>query len=304
MFYTEFFHLFRLPFMDTNTLQAFLAVAATGSFSKAADQLFLTQSAVSKRVALLEEQLDSKLFDRIGRSVSMTEAGTALLPRAKDILLQLDDAKRLISNLNAGEITGKFKLAASHHISLHRLPPFLKRYAETCPKVELDLEFAESEVAYEGVLKGDLELALITLSPEPDPNICSEIIWDDVLRYVVAKDHPLARCNAISLEQLTQVNAILPGSNTFTRSLVETLFQQYELELNVSMSTNYLDTIRMMVSIGLGWSLLPDRLVNDDLCVLNIIDSEPVHRHLGIIYHRNRTLSNAAKYLVEMLRSS
>ncbi|WP_415891815.1 LysR family transcriptional regulator [Neptuniibacter sp. PT8_73] len=289
--------------MDTNTLQAFLAVAATGSFSKAADQLFLTQSAISKRIALLEDQLNSKLFDRIGRTVTMTEAGTALLPRAKDILLQLDDAKRLISNLNAGEITGNFKLAASHHISLHRLPPLLKQYTEACPKVELDLEFAESEIAYEGVLRGDLELALITLSPEPDSSIHSEIIWDDVLRYVVAKDHPLAGCNTISLEQLTQVNAILPGSNTFTRSLVEKLFQQHALELNVSMSTNYLDTIRMMVSIGLGWSLLPDSLVNDDLCVLDVTDSEPVHRNLGIIYHRNRTLSNAANYLVEMLRN-
>lgn len=110
--------------MDTHTLQAFLAVAEQQSFSKAAERLFLTQSAVSKRIAQLEEQLDSKLFDRIGRTVSMTEAGQALLPRARDILLQFDDARRAISNLNAGEITGELSLAASHHISLHRLPLF------------------------------------------------------------------------------------------------------------------------------------------------------------------------------------
>lgn len=289
--------------MDTNTLQAFLAVATSNSFSKAADQLYLTQSAISKRIALLEEQLNSKLFDRIGRTVSLTEAGEALLPRAKDILLQLDDAKRAIGNLAGGEITGNLSLAASHHISLHRLPPLLKQFNQECPTVELDLQFAESEIAYEGVLKGDLELALITLSPEPDPSIHSEIIWDDLLMYVVANDHPLAPNKKIKLEELTHYNAILPGSNTFTRTLVEQLFLQHDLALNVTMSTNYLDTIRMMVHIGLGWSLLPQSLVDKNLTVLNVVDSEPVHRNLGIIFHRNRTLSNAANYLVNILKS-
>lgn len=287
--------------MDTNTLQAFLTVADTGSFSKAAETLYLTQSAVSKRIATLEEQIDSKLFDRIGRTVSLTEAGEALLPRARDILLQLDDAKRVISNLTQGSVTGHLSLAASHHISLHRLPPLLRSFSQSCPEVDLDLRFAESEVAYDGVLRGELELALITLAPQPDPNICSEIIWDDLLHYVVADDHPLASREEVSLQELTGFNAILPGSNTFTRELVKQLFEQHQLELNVSMSTNYLDTIRMMVSIGLGWSLLPESLIADGLKIIKV-DAEPVRRYLGIIYHRNRTLSNAANYLVEMLR--
>ncbi|MGH1432254.1 MAG: LysR family transcriptional regulator [Neptuniibacter sp.] len=289
--------------MDTSTLQAFLAVAESGSFSKAASQLYLTQSAVSKRIALLEEQLGSKLFDRIGRSISVTEAGNELLPRARDILLQFDDAKRAINNISSGEIMGTLSFAASHHISLHRLPNYLRRFSEECPDVELDLRFEESEVAYEGVLKGDLELALITLSPDPDENIHSEIIWDDLLQYVVSEDHPLATSNEITLAELTAYNAILPGANTFTRSLVEQLFDQHDLSLNVTMSTNYLDTIHMMVSIGLGWSLLPESLVGD-LKVLKVVDSEPVHRNLGIIFHRNRTLSKAANHLAEILKSA
>lgn len=289
--------------MDTSTLQAFLAVAESGSFSKAASQLYLTQSAVSKRIALLEEQLGSKLFDRIGRSISVTEAGNELLPRARDILLQFDDAKRAINNISSGEIMGTLSFAASHHISLHRLPNYLRRFSEECPDVELDLRFEESEVAYEGVLKGDLELALITLSPDPDENIHSEIIWDDLLQYVVSEDHPLATSNEITLTELTAYNAILPGANTFTRSLVEQLFDQHHLSLNVTMSTNYLDTIHMMVSIGLGWSLLPESLVGD-LKVLKVVDSEPVHRNLGIIFHRNRTLSKAANHLAEILKSA
>ncbi len=287
--------------MDTSALQAFISVARLASFSKAADQLYLTQSAISKRIALLEQQLDCRLFDRIGRTVSLTEAGQTLLPRAMQVLVELDDARRALDNLS-GNVTGTLSLATSHHISLHRLPPLLQQFTETYPEVKLDLHFAESEVAYEGVLKGELELALITLSPDPDSNIHSELIWEDQLNYVVSPTHPLSQATELQLAELTAYPAILPSSNTFTRQLVEALFAEHKLKLDVSMSTNYLDTIRMMVSIGLGWSLLPESLITPDLRVLPV-NATPVMRPLGAIVHRNRTLSNAANKLLEILRS-
>lgn len=289
--------------MDSQTLKTFMVVAESQSFSKAASKLFLTQSAISKRIALLEEQLDCRLFDRIGRQVSMTEAGMALLPRAREILLQLEDTQRLISNLSSDSVTGRLSLAASHHISLHRFPPILKKFTNTYPNVELDLGFTESEVAYDKVLKGELELALITLSPNPDANIHSKIIWNDPLEYVVSINHSLSTPAQIQLEDLTKFNAILPDSNTFTRSLIENMFQQHKLELSVTMSTNYLDTIRMMVSIGLGWSILPRSLIDDNFRILNVVNSESINRQLGIIFHRNRTLSRAANCLVQLLQS-
>jgi DNA-binding transcriptional LysR family regulator len=285
--------------MDTHTLQAFVCVAQTGSFSQAATQLFLTQSAVSKRISLLEEQLATRLFDRIGRHISLTETGRALLPRANHILLELDDTRRMIGNLS-GEVQGPLSLAASHHISLHRLPPILKAYRERYPAVTLQLKFDESERAFEDILKGDLELALITLSPSPHSSLHSQAIWQDPLRYVVARDHPLADKSALSLQELTHFSAILPGSNTFTRALVTEQFARRGLTLDVGMSTNYLDTIRMMVSIGLGWSLLPESVIDDDLKILELGEA-PIVRQLGYIHHRDRTLSNAARQFVEML---
>jgi len=286
--------------MDTHTLQAFVTVAESKSFSVAAEKLFLTQSAVSKRIAQLESQLDARLFDRIGRSVKLTEAGQTLLPKAHTILLQLDDAKRSIRNL-PGTVSGTLSLAASHHISLHRLPPILQSYSKEFPDVDLNLRFDESEKAYDGILRGELELALITLAPQPDENIRSTKIWQDKLRYVVASDHPLAQKDKISLAELQLYSAILPDSNTFTHQIVARQFAIEGLDLTVEMSTNYLDTIRMMVSIGLGWSLLPETMIDPSLTVLNT-DSEVISRDLGYIYHRNRTLSNAAQKLVEILK--
>ena len=288
--------------MDSNSLQAFVTVADKESFSLAAEQLFLTQSAISKRIALLEEQLDSKLFDRIGRKVSLTEAGNTLLPQARQILRQLQDAKRSLHDLQ-GQVSGNLSMAASHHISLHRLPPVLRRFTKECPEVDLDLRFDASEIAYEGVLKGDLELALITLSPQPHKQIHAQKVWDDPLRYVVSPDHPLAGKSSVSLAELTAYNAILSGSATFTRQIAAQQFSHPELRLKTAMSTNYLDTIRMMVTIGLGWSLLPDTMINRDLSVLNV-DAPPVSRQLGYISHKERTLSKAAQRFIEMLEAN
>lgn len=109
--------------MDLANLSAFIAIAETGSFSGAGERLHLTQPAISKRIAGLEQQLDVRLFDRLGREVTLTEAGRALLPRAYQILNVLDDTRRALTNLT-GEVSGRLTLATSHHIGLHRLPRF------------------------------------------------------------------------------------------------------------------------------------------------------------------------------------
>lgn len=285
--------------MDTQTLSAFVAVAESGSFSLAGEQLFLTQPAISKRIFNLEEQMGTRLFDRIGRSVSLTEAGVALLPRAKQLLLEFEDTRRLINNLS-DRVSGRLSLATSHHISLHRLPPTLRQFSKQYPEVSLDLTFTESERAYEDILNGTVELAIITLSPDPNPQIAQQTIWTDELRYTVAIDHPLADADEVTLPVLNDYQAILPSRNTFTRQLVEHHFTQQGLGLNVIMSTNNFDTIRMMVSIGLGWSLLPDTLIDDSVKTL-ALSSAPLRRPLGLIYHRQRTLSNAAQAFIQLL---
>ena len=260
----------------------------------------MTQSAVSKRIAQLEEQLAVRLFDRIGRQVNLTEAGTTLLPLAEKILAEFEDARRQLSNLS-GEISGRLSVGASHHISLHRLPNTLKAFNQRFPDVELDLRFYESEVAYEAVVRGDIELALITLSPESDSRIRSEVLWIDKLYYTVAAEHPLTKKSKPTLETINSYPGILPAPDTFTTRIVQHQLAQQGLTPRINISTNYLDTIRMMVRVGLGWSVLPETLINDDLVILN--PNQPaIERPLGYIYHRDRTLSNAARELVAMLK--
>jgi|TARA_R110000822_G_scaffold159476_19_gene299376 DNA-binding transcriptional LysR family regulator len=286
--------------MDTQLLEAFIAVAETGSFSIAADRIHVTQPAVSKRIALLEEQLNCRLFDRIARTVTLTEAGDALLPRANQILREIADTTQAINDLS-GDISGRLRLAISHHIGLHRLPPILKRFTQEHPDVTIDVDFMDSEKAYEGILQGRFEVAAITLAPEPHPKIEAKTIWPDPLVFMISDDHPLLKEVNPTLGNLRNYPAILPGLGTYTGRMTRALFEQQSVPLPPTMTTNYLETIKMMVSIGLGWSLLPESMLEPGIRAVPIAGVH-IQRELGYIHHREKSLSNAAKAFINLLQ--
>jgi len=287
--------------MDIPNLNAFIAVADTGSFSEASELLYLTQPAISKRVSSLEDELDIQLFDRIGRRVTLTEAGTALLVRARNILQQVEDSKRAIQNLS-GHVAGKLSIGTSHHIGLHRLPPVLREFTHTYPEVELDLHFMDSEEACHAIEHGELEMGIVTLPLKPAKVLQTCEVWPDPLDIVVNRSHPLASQKKISPKLLSAHAAILPTRGTYTRQIFEQTMKKHHLELQVGLSTNYLETIKMMVSVGLGWSVLPRSMLDKELTTLDIKDIK-LERKLGIVWHSGHTLSNAANAMSKILRA-
>ena len=287
--------------MDTQNLRAFLLVAESGSFSKAAKRLHLTQPAVSKRIAQLEAQLNVSLFDRIGRRISTTEAGEALLPHARAVHLEMQAAQQSVRDL-AGEVRGRLRLATSHHIGLHRLPPLLSFFSKAFPAVQLDIDFMDSEKAYELTLQGEVELAVVTLAPSSIANIVTRPIWLDPLDFMVQQGTQLTRKKALGLKELSQHPAILPGLNTYTGQIVKSLFDQRSLPIQIAITTNYLETIRMMASVGLGWTVLPRSMRDPSLATLPIRGAR-IERTLGAIHHEGRSLSRAAQAFIEALES-
>jgi len=288
--------------MDIQNLDAFLLVAETGSFSHAAEKLHLTQPAVSKRVSLLEQQLGADLFDRIGRNITLTESGRALLPHARAVQQALQAARQSVRDL-AGEVGGRLRLATSHHIGLHRLPPVLSDFSRAYPGAQLDIDFLDSEQAYDLIMQGKAELAVVTLAPSNDAKLVTLPIWPDPLDFMVARHHPLAAKGRLSLRALGGHPAVLPGLNTYTGQIVARLFEQHQVSLQVSMATNYLETIRMMASVGLGWTVLPRSMADDSLVTLQP-QGISISRTLGILYHQGRSLSRAAQAFIEVVRAA
>ncbi len=286
--------------MDDATFQALVSVVDTLSFSEAARRLHLTQPAISKRIASLEAQLNIKLLERYGRKVRLTETGRELMPRIRQILDEMEGLRRqAVSRLP--EVSGTLLMGTSHHIGLYRLPPVLRAYRQRHPQAHLDLRFVDSEEAYAAVRRGDLELGLVTLPPTPDPSLLSIPVWQDELLFVAAPEHPLAaQAQGLSISDLAAWPALMPAPLTFTRQIVEAVFRDRKLRLQVDMTTHHLDTLRMMVGIGLGWSVLPASMVSTDLCILQV-DTPALRRELGIVRHPERTLSRAARAMQELL---
>ena len=291
--------------MDISAYKAFLAVSELGTFSKAAEVLYITQPAISKRIALLESQLGSKLFDRIGKRVMLNEAGKALLPIAARILQDMKESQRVIDNLN-GQVSGDLSLVTSHHIGLRRLPNTLKKFVEDYPQVRLDLAFMDSENACQKIEQGNYELGVVTLPLNNSKRLELTPLWNDPLTIAVSPDHPLVKIannKEISLKELAKHSAILPAIATYTRSVIEKPVIQKHGALDVILETNYLETIRMMVSIGLGWSALPRAMLGSDLHEIKVKGLK-IERSLGIVKHANRSLSNAGKAFITILKDT
>ncbi len=300
--------------MDIPSIETFLSVAKKQSFSLTAESMYLTQPAISKRIASLERELNCKLFDRIKKKIILTEAGRLFLPRAQNIINELKAGKSSLAEMG-GIISGELSMATSHHIGLHHLPPVLKQYVNEYPRVNLKLDFMDSESACLAVENAEIEVAVITLPNEPVLYLNQVRIWDDPMIIAIHNDHPLLKSivsnksykktndlvfNKKYLEELSQYPAILPEKGTYTRELLDEYFQKFNLNPHIKLSNNYLETIKMMVSVGLGWSVLPKTLIDDTLTAVKTADFT-ASRALGIVTHKNRSLSPAAQKMVQLI---
>ncbi|MFT4727533.1 MAG: DNA-binding transcriptional LysR family regulator [Granulosicoccus sp.] len=289
--------------MDFPSLKAFVAVAEAGSFSRAAERLFMTQPAISKRIASLEDDLGTALFDRLGRTIQLTEAGEKFLISTRRILTDIEISREEVVSLSS-EVSGRLRLATSHHVGIHRLPPILKAFTQTYPQVELDLLFMDSELACADVASGLIELAVITLPENLEGTLLTQLVWPDPLNIVCAADHPmlieLGETGTFTPQQLQQYKAVLPARGTVTRTILLDALKPFNVNVETSLETNYLETIKMMVSVGLGWSALPLSMIDDGMRAVPI-PSLSMQRQLGSVRLKGRTLSRAALAFLELL---
>lgn len=281
--------------MDAHLLEAFVTVIDQGSFSEAAERLYLTQPAISKRLSALENLTGNRLIDRSNRKIQLTDAGARLLPHARRIIDEVHNAKLALSD-RRGTVSGKLSVIASHHIGLHHLPAWLRRMNREFPEVSLELKFMDSESALEMMEKRTAELAFVTLSESMGPSFQVEARWEDDMAFVVSPEHPLASLETPTLADLARYDALLPEAGTATYRSVSRLFLDEGLALQLQMPTNYLETIKVMAGVGLGWSVLPVNMLDQTLVRLPM--SYQVSRLLGGIGLKGRSLSPQAKALL------
>ncbi|MGM0517175.1 MAG: LysR family transcriptional regulator [Pseudomonadota bacterium] len=268
--------------LDTQQLLTFLAVAESGSFSGAAARLHVSQPAISKRVALLEQRLGLPLFDRLGQRVVLTYQGERLLPAIRAMQRSLDDIVTVAaSGSEAG--AGRLSLALSHYCGLHLLPAALERFSARFPDVLLDLSFHDSERAIEAVRNGEAALAYATLPPRVADGVVTHPLQEETMVPMIARRHRDAAPDDDVLRHGRRLPLILPARATSTRAAIDRWLDDCRLSPPATIEINQLDSIAVLAATGVGWALLPETFLRQDLVPLACPACSPPVRRLGRI---------------------
>ena len=208
--------------MDLRQLEILRAVAQTGSFTSAGEQLHLSQSAVSRQILLLEEELNEQLFLRLGRKIRITPAGTTLLGLSQRMFDDLEQTRASILETQRS-VTGTLRLVGGMTVCLYVFPPLLKAFRKDHPAVDVKLMPGATPRLIRQLRSGTADLGLLTL-PVDDPALVSVPVMREELLLVTAPQHPLARKKQVTPQDLARQSFVLYESGSGTRKAIEEFF--------------------------------------------------------------------------------
>lgn len=243
----------------TDQLLAVITVARLGSFTKAAQELDLSQPALSRQVMGLERSLGVKLFERVGRAVRLTSGGEELVSRAGPLLEELS---RVTSNLstNNGTSAGRVRLGASESVAVNALPSILRPYLMANRRLNFRLICRTSDRLPEMVANGELDVAVCAVEFDP-PGLTCKRLWDEELVLVLPVNHP---SRSRSIDSYTNEEFILLPPSTVTRRLLDRALADKGVELKVALEHDSPEVIKSMVLAGLGLAILPEPCVRKE----------------------------------------
>jgi LysR family hydrogen peroxide-inducible transcriptional activator len=289
--------------MELHQLRYFLAVAQTGSFSRAAERCHVSQPALSQQVSKLERGLRQRLFDRLGRRVVLTDAGRLLLDRAGAIVAAVDDTQlrlRDIKDLGGGRLA----VGVIPTVAPYLLPPALAWFVEHNPKVELCVQEDVTRNLLAATVAGDLDLALVAL-PTDDDRLQAEPLLTELLYLALPPGHRLARQRHITVEDLREEPFILLGEMHCLGEQILSFCRTNGCQPRIACRGAQLATIQALIELGQGVSLIPDmaRRVEsaNSPTYRRLADGKPT-RTIAAVWHRQRYHSAAAESFLESLR--
>lgn len=283
-------------------LRAFEAVYRRGKLAAAAQELGVTQSAVSVLIRQIEEILNTRLFDRTTRSLLRTQAADDAYGVAERILRDVSTLGSNFRDLTEGS-RGRVHLTATPATALTLLPKTVRRFAKRYANIQLIIDDCAPNQFLPHILSERTDLGL-GMPPADDADFVSQTLLTDVLQIVCASDHPLARKRAVPWAALKGVPLIAFRPGYGVRSLIDTTLLKAGIEPNVAHEAGFVDTAIWMAGAGLGVTILPSTLArlrtNRALAIRPLVEPT-VTRTLALITKRGRSLSPACRLFTEML---
>jgi DNA-binding transcriptional LysR family regulator len=283
-------------------LKVFAAVARHNSFTRAAEELFLTQPTVSMQVKQLSKAVGLPLFEQVGKKMFLTEAGKELYATCQDIFERLSRFEIAIADIK-GLKQGTLRLAVvttATYVIPRILGPFSQRY----PGIDISLTVTNHQYLLESIAGNQHDLYILSQPPE-EMDVQSHPFLENPLVVVASRQHPLTQQSSISLERLAQEPFIMREPGSGTRQAVQALFDSHQLPLRVKLDLGSNEAIKQAIAGGLGISVLSKHTLalegsQSPLTILDVVGF-PIQRHWYVVYPASKQLSIIANAFYEYL---
>jgi len=282
-------------------LRAFCFAASSGSISRAAERLFLSQPTVTLQIQALERNLDISLFERRGPSIKLTPQGEVLFRLAQPLVEGMDSLGESfhahMGNLESGELN----IAAGESTILYILPALMKKFAEAYPGIRLKLHNVTGRDGMTMLREDEADLAVGSMIDVPDDMVYQPMV--DYSPYLITpKGHPLAEKTSPSLAEISRYGLILPPRHLATWRIVELVFNQHNLRLNVSLEAGGWEVIKKYVEIGMGISIVTGVCLTgeEDLEHMSLEKHFPT-RSYGLVMRKGKYLTPQSECFISMM---
>lgn len=292
--------------MDVRQLEMFRAVAEAGSFTAASQRLHVSQSAISRQLKLLEEELGTLVLERTGRGVNVTPEGQILLSAANRIWRDMQEVVAQIGDTQKLQ-RGLVSLGGGMTVCLHVLPKLLKRFRTLYKNVDLRITTGSADHLLHSLRSHDVDLLLLTL-PIVGADLEVAPVLKEEMIVVTPRNHPLTRSRKCDAKDLARYPLILFERGSNTRKVIDDFFMSEQAPMNVVMETENVEIIKAMVQSGVGVTILPHGALQADLRQRRFgwarVRGEQLYRETGWVYlksaHRPRAIAEVLRVFAEM----
>jgi DNA-binding transcriptional LysR family regulator len=290
--------------MDFDQLTTFLEVAKLGNFSRAGEKVFRSQSAVSAQIRQLEQDYGTKLLDRSGKKVRLTDPGKVLFEYGMRLLALRDESMRAVVDQDKVP-RGVLALGANEATCLYVLPEAFEKYRRLYPEVQISIYRNFSRKILERIHDGMIDVGIATL-PVKSPRLMVKRIFRDRLMLMVSPSNPLAKMSAVPVSVAVEQPFLFPKAG-YTRQIMDKLFRPYQSRLRIAMELPSVAMIKTFVALGMGVSLISESFARNEqrsgeVRLVPLADVD-LWRELGLVYDQDRTLPRAAAAFIDLVQN-
>lgn len=289
--------------MQFESLKVFCDLAETESFTKAAQINSVSQSAVSQTISALERHFKSLLIERSKKNFRLTTEGEVLYHYSKEILQTYDAIHSRMQEIKH-VISGDIRVATVYSIGLYDLPPYVKRFMQSYPDVNVHVEYRRSNQVYEGVLGNIVDLGLVAY-PAPDPKLQIVLLRKDRLVLACHPDHALAKLKSVRLKALNGQKVISFEPDMPTRKALDKMLKGQGVTVEHVMEFDNIETVKRAVELDCGVAIVPETNIRQEVTkqTLASVPLEGNHfRPLAAIHRKSKVLSPAIKHFIALLK--